>query len=198
VLNAAEVAATDVVGDTAVFTITVGGDQEVTGNAKTFRRVVALVREHGADAVAVVAQGKLVNGKLEEAGITGQLRASKPAAPPPLMRREDVPPSQSSCCCTRHQPRGLQGQLQRPAPPATMKPSARSRRLSGAPITSSGAARIHSRHRPASHYQRASKRAGPRSCPTAGSTAQVDAGEVIRRPQKKKSFASGRGFIVQH
>ena len=79
VLNAAEVAATDVVGDTAVFTIAVG-DQKVTGkfNAKTFRRVVALVREHGTDAVAVVAQGKLVNGKLEEAGITGQLRTPKP------------------------------------------------------------------------------------------------------------------------
>ena len=79
VLNAAEVAATDVVGDTAVFTIAVG-DQKVTGkfNAKTFRRVVALVREHGADAVAVAAQGKLVNGKLEEAGITGQLRTPKP------------------------------------------------------------------------------------------------------------------------
>ena len=79
VLNAAEVAATDVVGDTAVFTIAVG-DQKVTGkfNAKTFRRVVALVRDHGADAVAVVAQGKLVNGRLEEAGITGQLRTPKP------------------------------------------------------------------------------------------------------------------------
>jgi phage terminase large subunit-like protein len=82
VLNAAEVAATDVVGDTAFFTIAVGGDQKITGkfNAKTFRRVVALVREHGADAVAVVAQGKLVNGKLEEAGITGQLRTPKPVA----------------------------------------------------------------------------------------------------------------------
>jgi phage terminase large subunit-like protein len=81
VLNAAEVAATDVVGDTAFFTIAVG-DQKVTGkfNAKTFRRVVALVREHGADAVAVVAQGKLVNGRLEEAGITGQLRTPKPVA----------------------------------------------------------------------------------------------------------------------
>jgi hypothetical protein len=81
VLNAAEVAATDVVGDTAVFAIAVG-DQKVTGkfNAKTFRRVVALVREHGTDAVAVVAQGKLVNGRLEEAGITGQIRTPKPVA----------------------------------------------------------------------------------------------------------------------
>ena len=81
VLNAAEVAATDVVGDTAVFTIAVG-DQKVTGkfNAKTFRRVVALVREHGVDAVDVVAQGKLVNGRLEEAAITGQLRTPKPVA----------------------------------------------------------------------------------------------------------------------
>ena len=73
--------AAPVVGDTAFFTIAVR-DQKVAGkfNAKTFRRVVALVREHGADAVAVIAQGKLVNGKLEEAGITGQLRTPKPVA----------------------------------------------------------------------------------------------------------------------
>ena len=80
VINAAEVAATNVIGDTAIFTIAVG-DQKVTGkfNAKTFRRVATLVREHGADNVAVIAQGKLVNGTLEEAGITGQLRTLKPA-----------------------------------------------------------------------------------------------------------------------
>jgi len=81
VLNAAEVAATDVVGDTAVFTIAVG-DQKVTGkfNAKTIPsggRAGARARHRRC---RVVAQGKLVNGRLEEAGITGQLRTPKPVA----------------------------------------------------------------------------------------------------------------------
>src|SRR5262245_28832980 len=72
VLNVAVVAATNVIGDTAIFTIA-GDDQKSTGkfNGKTARPVAALVREHGPDNVAVIAQGKLVNSKLEEAGITG-------------------------------------------------------------------------------------------------------------------------------
>jgi hypothetical protein len=78
VLNAAEVVAAKV-GDSGDFVVNVGA-QKITGrfNTKTVRKVMALIHEHGPDAVVVIAQGKLVNGRLEEAGIVGQIKTPKP------------------------------------------------------------------------------------------------------------------------
>ena len=49
-------------------------------NPKSLRKVIATIREHGASAVAVVLQGSLGPGDvLEQAGISAQLKATKPA-----------------------------------------------------------------------------------------------------------------------
>lgn len=72
------------------FVIDVAG-RAITGefNAKSLRRAVAAVTEHGAEAVAVIAQGKLVGDALEEAGIVAQPKAPKAPEPPfnPLAAR---------------------------------------------------------------------------------------------------------------
>lgn len=51
----------------------------ITGefNAKSLRRVITAIAEHGAENVVIVAQGKLVGDTLEEAGIVAQPKAAK-------------------------------------------------------------------------------------------------------------------------
>jgi ribosomal protein S3 len=48
-------------------------------NAKSVRRVLATIAEHGPDGVAVIVQGKLVGDSISEAGIVAQPKV-KPAA----------------------------------------------------------------------------------------------------------------------
>jgi hypothetical protein len=49
-------------------------------NPKTVRKVIATIAEHGAEAVAVVVQGKLGDGDvIEEAGITAQVKGQRAA-----------------------------------------------------------------------------------------------------------------------
>lgn len=53
------------------FAVTVAGNRVVRGqfNAKSARRAIAMLAEHGIDNVAVIIQGKLVGNEIEEAGI---------------------------------------------------------------------------------------------------------------------------------
>jgi hypothetical protein len=44
-------------------------------NAKSLRRVIAVIAEHGPDGVAVLVQGKLAGDTIEEAGISAQVKA---------------------------------------------------------------------------------------------------------------------------
>jgi hypothetical protein len=51
-------------------------------NAKSVKKAVAAIAEHGADGVAVVLQGKLAAGDvLEEAGLSAQVKVPKPVRP---------------------------------------------------------------------------------------------------------------------
>jgi hypothetical protein len=61
------------------FVVSVDG-QTITGsfNAKSLRKAVAAIAEHGLDQVAIVVQGRLVGAELTEAGIAVQVRAPKP------------------------------------------------------------------------------------------------------------------------
>lgn len=66
------------------FMITIEG-RKVTGrfNAKSLRKAAVAVTEHGAEQVAVVVQGRLAdNNVLEEAGLSVNVKAPKPAAAP--------------------------------------------------------------------------------------------------------------------
>jgi hypothetical protein len=56
-------------------------DRRVTAdlNAKSVRRAIAAIGEHGPDGIAVIIQGKLVGDAITEAGIVAQPKA-KPAA----------------------------------------------------------------------------------------------------------------------
>jgi hypothetical protein len=48
-------------------------------NAKSLRRAIATIREHGIDQVAAIVQGKLAAGDvLEEAGLAAQLKGPRP------------------------------------------------------------------------------------------------------------------------
>jgi hypothetical protein len=49
-------------------------------NAKSVRKALAAISEHGPDSVAVIIQGKLVGDTIAEAGIVAQLKV-KPAVP---------------------------------------------------------------------------------------------------------------------
>jgi hypothetical protein len=49
-------------------------------NAKSVRRAIAAIREHGADTVAVILQGKLEASRIIDAGLSAQLKAAKPAS----------------------------------------------------------------------------------------------------------------------
>lgn len=49
-------------------------------NAKSVRKVVAAIAEHGPDGVAVIIQGKLVGDAITEAGIVAQPKAKPQAA----------------------------------------------------------------------------------------------------------------------
>ena len=45
--------------------------------AKSVRRAIAMVREHGPDAVAAIVQGRLVGSEITEAGVMVQPKAPK-------------------------------------------------------------------------------------------------------------------------
>jgi ribosomal protein S3 len=49
-------------------------------NAKSVRRAIAAISEHGPDGVAVIVQGKLVGDAITEAGMFSQLRVRPQAA----------------------------------------------------------------------------------------------------------------------
>lgn len=63
------------------FTINAQG-RKVTGrfNAKSLRKAIAAVTELGVEGVAVVVQGRLASGVLEEAGISITVKPPKPVA----------------------------------------------------------------------------------------------------------------------
>jgi hypothetical protein len=65
------------------FTIDVGG-RAITGefNSKSLRRVVTAIAEHGAEGVAVIAQGRLVGSAFEDAGIVAQPKTPKASEVP--------------------------------------------------------------------------------------------------------------------
>jgi len=58
-----------------------GGTYTCDLNAKGVRRAIAAVREHGAENVVAIVQGKLVGNAIEEAGLSAQPKAPKAAAP---------------------------------------------------------------------------------------------------------------------
>jgi hypothetical protein len=47
-------------------------------SAKSVRRALAAIREHGADAVATIVQGRLSGDTITEAGLSAQPKAAKP------------------------------------------------------------------------------------------------------------------------
>jgi hypothetical protein len=47
--------------------------------AKSLRRAIATVREHGPDSVAAIVQGRLVGSEITEAGLAVQPKVAKPA-----------------------------------------------------------------------------------------------------------------------
>ena len=48
-------------------------------NAKSVRRAIAMVREHGPEAVAAIVQGRLSGSQIAEAGLSVQQKGPKPA-----------------------------------------------------------------------------------------------------------------------
>ena len=79
VLTPAQLAGLDVPsGPHLRFAITVDG-RRVTGqfNAKTLRRAVATIAEHGPENVAVIVQGTLVGDRIEAAGISAQIKGPR-------------------------------------------------------------------------------------------------------------------------
>jgi hypothetical protein len=61
--------------------IRVGGERVVTADlaSKSVRKAQAAIREHGAEAMVVVLQGKLIAGdQLTEAGLVAHVKATKP------------------------------------------------------------------------------------------------------------------------
>ena len=46
--------------------------------AKSVRRAIAVVREHGSEAVAAIVQGRLVGSQITEAGLAVQPKVPKP------------------------------------------------------------------------------------------------------------------------
>jgi hypothetical protein len=47
--------------------------------AKSLRRAIAMVREHGAEGVTAIVQGRLVGRQITEAGLAVQPKVAKPA-----------------------------------------------------------------------------------------------------------------------
>jgi hypothetical protein len=47
--------------------------------AKSVRRAIGMVREHGSEAVAAIVQGRLVGSQITEAGLAVQSKVMKPA-----------------------------------------------------------------------------------------------------------------------
>ena len=83
VLDAAQLAGLEVPPGAAPqrFCVTVG-NRRLTGqfNAKSLRKAVATIAEHGPENVAVILQGKLEAGDvLAEAGIMAQVKQPRPA-----------------------------------------------------------------------------------------------------------------------
>ena len=80
VIDAAQLAGAELANGAAPqpFVVAVA-DRKLVGqlNPKTLRKVLAMVREHGPEAVAVILQGQLAGDTITEAGITAQLRTPK-------------------------------------------------------------------------------------------------------------------------
>jgi ribosomal protein S3 len=57
-------------------------DRRITAdlNAKSVRKALATISEHGPDGVSVVVQGKLMGDAITEAGIMAQPKVPKPAS----------------------------------------------------------------------------------------------------------------------
>jgi hypothetical protein len=80
VLTPAEVAATIIpTTSRVVLAIDVNGRRLTADIAcKSLRKAQAMIAEHGADSVAAILQGKLVNNTITEAGLVVQPKISKP------------------------------------------------------------------------------------------------------------------------
>jgi hypothetical protein len=83
-LDAADVAAMPVPEGRATFAVTyIGGMLEASVNAKSLRKVQSTIRDHGAEGVFVMLQGKLGRGgEILECGLVAQVKAAAPAAKP--------------------------------------------------------------------------------------------------------------------
>jgi hypothetical protein len=82
VLHAAELLDIEVPDGTPRFVLTIRlPDRTVTADlaAKSARRAIAMVREHGTEAVAAIVQGRLSGNQIAEAGLSVQPRGPKPA-----------------------------------------------------------------------------------------------------------------------
>jgi hypothetical protein len=80
VIDAAQLAGVELANGSAPqpFVVAVAGRKLVGQlNPKTLRKVLAMVREHGSEAVAVILQGQLADDAITEAGITAQLRTPR-------------------------------------------------------------------------------------------------------------------------
>jgi hypothetical protein len=81
VLNAAELLDIEVPDGAARFVLTIRlHDRTVTADlaAKSVRRAIATVRQHGPEAVAAIVQGRLSGHQIAEAGLSVQPKGPKP------------------------------------------------------------------------------------------------------------------------
>ena len=80
-LNAAELLDIEVPAGKPRFVLTIllpNGAVIADLAAKSVRRAIAMVREHGADNVAAIVQGRLSGGQIAEAGLSVQPKGPKP------------------------------------------------------------------------------------------------------------------------
>ena len=81
VLNAAELLDIDVPDGKPRFVLTIrlpSGAVMADLAAKSVRRAIVMVREHGPEAVAAIVQGRLSGSQIAEAGLSVQPRGPKP------------------------------------------------------------------------------------------------------------------------
>jgi hypothetical protein len=81
VLNSAELLDIEVPDSKPRFVLTIRlPDRTVTADlaAKSVRRAIAMVREHGPEAVAAIVQGRLSGSQIAEAGLSVQPKGPKP------------------------------------------------------------------------------------------------------------------------
>lgn len=81
VLNAAELLDIEIPDGKPRFVLTIllpNGAVMADLAAKSVRRAIAMVREHGPEAVAAIVQGRLSSGQIAEAGLSVQPKGPKP------------------------------------------------------------------------------------------------------------------------